>query len=329
MARTKLQKILKAFAPDNTSVDFVEFDKEVNILKDKLKEKIQIKTLEDVSNQLDKFRKKINLEPFISAMDKLESSFKDKAQLLYDKIDQKTEELSQADKERVDGLRLDISDLQVQLTSLEIVHKKNIETLTGDIKSLKEFENQTYESLIVIQSRLDSLEEPEINNFQNDLDKLRLDLLGKISSIGGGSMNRQIFIGGVDPLTKFTDINLKAGANVTLTYANNSTTQKVDVTVSATGSTGIVRSVISISSDTSAGATSGTDYVYLVSGTTTLTLPTAVGNTNLYTIKNVGTGVVTIATTSAQTIDGTTTITMPIQYTSVDIISNSANWDIT
>lgn len=143
-------------------------------------------------------------------------------------------------------------------------------------------------------------------------------------------MSRQIFIGGADPLTRYTDINLKAGSNVTITYANNNTTKKVDITIASTGGGGgSVRSINSVSTPTTAGSTSGTDYVYLVSGTTTITLPTAVGNTNLYTIKNVGTGVVTINTTSSQTIDGSLTVSMPVQYTAVDLISDTANWNVT
>ncbi len=94
-------------------------------------------------------------------------------------------------------------------------------------------------------------------------------------------------------------------------------------------SSGITRSVNSISTATTAGSASSTDYVYLVSGTTTLTLPTAVGNTNLYTIKNVGTNTISIATTSSQTIDGSSSpITLSVANTSIDLISNGSNWNI-
>lgn len=89
------------------------------------------------------------------------------------------------------------------------------------------------------------------------------------------------------------------------------------------------RVVFSVSTTTSAGSDENTDYVYLISGTTTLTLPTAVGNTNLYTVKNVGTGTVTIATTGGQTLDGSSVITMPVRYTSVDLISDNSNWNVT
>lgn len=93
------------------------------------------------------------------------------------------------------------------------------------------------------------------------------------------------------------------------------------------GGGGITRSVNSISSPTTAGSTASTDYVYFVSGTTTLTLPTAVGNTNKYTVKNTGSATVTVDTTSAQTIDGASTLTINTPY-SYDIISNGSNWFI-
>jgi len=98
---------------------------------------------------------------------------------------------------------------------------------------------------------------------------------------------------------------------------------------SAGGGSGITRSVNVISTSTAAGSSASTDYVYLVSGTTTLTLPTAIGNTNLYTVKNVGSGNVTVATTSAQTIDGgsTAVLTANLQG-SIDLISDGANWNI-
>lgn len=96
-----------------------------------------------------------------------------------------------------------------------------------------------------------------------------------------------------------------------------------------TGSgSGIVRVVNSISTPITAAAAATTDYVYFISGTTTLTLPTAVGNTNRYTLKNVGTNTVTINTTSSQTIDGSTSITMAVRYTALDLVSDGANWNI-
>lgn len=115
-----------------------------------------------------------------------------------------------------------------------------------------------------------------------------------------------------------------AGSNVTV---DSTDPANPIVSSTATGGTGITRSILAISSNTAAGGTSLTDYVYLVSGTTTLTLPTAVGNTNRYSIKNSGTNTVTVATTSTQTIDGSTTATLT-PNTSLDVVSDNSNWRI-
>ena len=98
--------------------------------------------------------------------------------------------------------------------------------------------------------------------------------------------------------------------------------------VAGGGGSGITRSVNVISTPQTAGATAVTDYVYFVSGTTTLTLPTAVGNTNRYAVKNTGVATVTVATTSAQTIDGSSTASLPVANSSLDIISDGANWRV-
>lgn len=91
---------------------------------------------------------------------------------------------------------------------------------------------------------------------------------------------------------------------------------------------GSIKSINSVSTNTSAGSAASTDYIYLASGTINITLPTAVDNNNYYTIKNVGTGTITINTTSSQTIDGSLTAPIKVQYLSLTLISDGANWNI-
>lgn len=178
------------------------------------------------------------------------------------------------------------------------------------------------------------------NNATDELKKLIKDLeqstqkrISAIANTHGGNANRNIAIGGnTSVLSRYTDINLKAGTNVTLSYAHNDTTKYTDLTISASGSggAGITRSVNTVAVNTAAGAVAATDYVYLASGTLNITLPTSVGNSNLYTVKNIGAGTVTILTTGGETIDGSANLILPLQFTSVDLISNnSGNWDIT
>jgi hypothetical protein len=72
------------------------------------------------------------------------------------------------------------------------------------------------------------------------------------------------------------------------------------------------------------------DYtIDCTSGTFTVTLPTAVGCAGrIYVVKNSGTGVITIATTSSQTIDGSATQTLSTQYASLGFQSNGGHWII-
>jgi hypothetical protein len=89
-----------------------------------------------------------------------------------------------------------------------------------------------------------------------------------------------------------------------------------------------VKSINSVSINTNAENNSNTDYIYFASNTITITLPTAISNTNSYVIKNVGTGRITINTTSSQTIDGSLTALINVQYLSLTLISDGANWNI-
>lgn len=128
------------------------------------------------------------------------------------------------------------------------------------------------------------------------------------------------------PLTARTNLNF-VGAGVTVTDGGAGPNSTI-VTIPGGSGSGITRVISSINTPTTAPAVASTDYVYFVSGTTTLTLPTAVGNLNRYTVKRVGVNTVTVATTSAQTIDGSATALLNVQYQSLDLVSDGANWNV-
>jgi hypothetical protein len=77
----------------------------------------------------------------------------------------------------------------------------------------------------------------------------------------------------------------------------------------------------------SATLASDRDYVVLIGSGGAPTLPTAVGNTRLYLIKNVHSATRTISTTSAQTIEGLTTYTLQ-PGESITLVSDNSNWRI-
>ena len=119
-------------------------------------------------------------------------------------------------------------------------------------------------------------------------------------------------------------VGLTSGTNITITQSGNT------FTISASGGVGggISRSIFSISTNTTAGSSGNVDYIYICTAGLTLTMPTAVSNTNLYTIKNTTSSVVKILTTSSQTIDGATAYDLNKQYQAIGLLSDGSNWSI-
>lgn len=63
--------------------------------------------------------------------------------------------------------------------------------------------------------------------------------------------------------------------------------------------------------------------------TFTVTLPTAEGiQGQVYTVKNSGAGVITVAAAAGEFIDGVATQVLPVQYESISMISTGTGWRI-
>ena len=195
----------------------------------------------------------------------------------------------------------------------------------GDIKDLSP--DEIRDSLELLQGN-DRLSLEAIKG----VEKLKGELLSRMPK-GGGNMNRNIAIGGNSSvLSRYTDINIKPGSNITITYQNNDTTKYVDVTITGSGGpggSGIVRSINAVSTSQTMGNTSSTDYVYVASAGINLNLPDATASQNLYTVKNTSSSSVLVSPVSAQTVDGQSNIILATQYTSVDLISDGSNWQLT
>lgn len=85
------------------------------------------------------------------------------------------------------------------------------------------------------------------------------------------------------------------------------------------------RVVISVSDDVTMAAASDTDYVYLLDRGAEATLPTAVGNTNRYTVKNLAIGASRLIAPSGQEVDGGRHVRLG-RNDAVDVISDGQNW---
>ena len=134
-----------------------------------------------------------------------------------------------------------------------------------------------------------------------------------------------------------------AATQPNIAILSHAVTHTSSVTVTAAGGVGVTYSVTAGSVSVNAlliSTTAITGNFTLTSTTTvvmancasacTMTLPTAVGiSGEIFNIKIIGAGVVTINTTSAQTIDGSTSIVPnPNKYASIEVISDGSNYEI-
>lgn len=345
MKKNKFQKLLDTLQGNDPNMigGFKAFDEGVQKLKSNLEETIKVSTVDDVNSKLASFQKRLDFAPLLEAFDELKNELVTRDLEREDEVKSELENrLAEINKQLADrdikaenqyqDILKEGIDLENQIT--EIANRKLPEQIDYS-PQIKDVESRLF--ALIQSAKQESLEADKtdelrilITALEETVKKLRSDLIS-VGSRGGGNQNRNISIGGNSSvLSRYADINLKAGSNVTLTYSNNDTTKNVDITIAATGGGGgTTRTIKTITVSSTIGTLSGTDQVILANGGVQVTLPTAVSDTNLYTIKNVGTSSVLIATTSAQTIDDQANIIMPIQYTSVDLISNNSNWEIT
>lgn len=315
---------------------------EIDDVTAKLKSNPTIKILQKFNEELVKFKKDFDIQPIMDAVTALQDEIKQEAE-----ASQKT--LRTEFESKLDAVKKSIPEIPPSFDPSSIL--KDIQTLRTQLDAKKDFDPKLLQDEMgIFKSTLDSLAEQFRIVVQNDIesdkeiktkiekeiDDLRIELLRRLAEKGGGNMNRQILVGGnASTLGKYTDINLKAGSNMVISYSNDNVNKRTDITFTSSGGGGgsvggTVRSINNINTSQTAGNTSGTDYVYICSAGINLTLPTALVNTNQYTIKNISNSSVLVTTDGADTIDSDANIIMPIKYTSVDLISDqSANWNIT
>ena len=222
----------------------------------------------------------------------------------------------------------DISQRKVEIPNFEEQISRVEVALKNAVVDVKETNEKQLERTVTDSEKL-------INNLKEDIKKLRADTMSAISAIpsrvvGGGNMNRNILVGNnPSTLGRYTDLNILAGSNIVLSYSNNDNLKTTNLTIAASGDGGVVRSISTVNVSSVVGAVASTDYVVVAGSGIQLTMPTAVGNTNLYTIKNKSTSSVMVVGNGAETIDGDANIILAIKYVSVDLISDDANWHIT
>lgn len=117
------------------------------------------------------------------------------------------------------------------------------------------------------------------------------------------------------------------GSTITASMTLNTTGLGVGISPTSTLTSGGSFSTPYVAKTANYTATINDETIDCTTGTFQVTLPTAVGIAGrIYRIKNSGTGVITIGTTSSQTIDGSATKTLSVQYSGLIVKSTGANW---
>src|SRR3990167_2872664 len=252
MKKNKLQKIiakLKTGLEPLESVDQLESD--ITLLTRKLHRKVEAKSLDSVNETLNRFRNEIDLKPILNSLEELKSGTQGVYQELGDKLKGRADELFASAKNALLKLQEYQSWLDSQKNEINSLWA-NFEASGTTIKGMSDSQGSLKADLTSLGQSLNKLSkdltdkidltgkgtgkvETGLLEVQDNLKKFRAEFLNLLGNIGGGAMNRQIKVAGVDVLTKYTDINLVAGTNVTITTANDNTDKNVDITINSTG----------------------------------------------------------------------------------------------
>lgn len=148
------------------------------------------------------------------------------------------------------------------------------------------------------------------------------------------TVSNSLTLAGTDDkvLTVSNSLTLAGTDSTTMTFPSTSATiARTDASNSFTGNQNFTDGItLAYAGKTATYGISATDYfIDCTANTFTVTLPTAASVAGkVYTIKNSGTGVITVATTSAQTIDGAASFILNVQYQSLSVISDGSNWKV-
>ena len=267
---------------------------------------------------------------------------KNQIQSIFEYIADLKQELKKSENEKVSQLRLMMDEYRSASLEKMGILSAEMDTLKEDIKEISQRKVEIPNLESQIKGVKDELEKITSNSdlddtkkkvaeLEEEIKKLRRDAMVAIANKGGGNMNRNILVGNnPSTLGRYTDLNIRAGTNITLSYQNNDNLKTTDLTIAATGGgAGITRNINTVIVSSVIGAVASTDYVIVAGEGIQLTLPTAVGNLNLYTIKNKFASSVMVVADGVETIDGDANIILATQYTAVDLISDNANWHIT
>jgi hypothetical protein len=130
----------------------------------------------------------------------------------------------------------------------------------------------------------------------------------------------------ISSIASSTSAELGVGL-IQLGHASDTTLSRSDSGVLAVeGFDVLTKAVVSVTGTTALAAVAGREYIVLLGSGAVPTLPTAVGNTSIYHIKNVHSAPIALAVTSSQTIDNSSGSLTILPRQSFSLISDNSNW---
>lgn len=266
-------------------------NEQFSFIAEKAKSSSIVKSIDKLNAKLVELKEAMNISSLDEPISQLEQDIFSLRQKLFSDIDAINSNLLQKNEE-VDAL---IKDVRNNLDTLTQVEIKNIlnkiveieDVLTSQSEAKIVVEDNFKEAMHTLEQRFKVIDEAiSLNNTNTEtttstlqallntnsstiksveasINKLRQEFNTRLANVGGGNANRQININSSVMSSKFTDINFKAGSNVTLSKSDNITTSQVDITIAATGGGGGITSVVAGTGITVDNTTPSTPIVNL------------------------------------------------------------------
>lgn len=181
------------------------------------------------------------IEEIVDSLEELQKTVVD----LEDSVASK-KDLDSLEKRVLTSLREKFTELEKKEPKIEtrIEYKKPTDAelrvlIRGLIPKVKDGETPTKADLEALIKPLIKPLIPKVSapTLADVVEELKPDIM-RLVPRGGGNMNRNIRVNGVEVLTGYTDINLKNGSNVSITASTNNTTKYTDITITSSGSGG-------------------------------------------------------------------------------------------
>lgn len=317
----ELEEKKKSFNETEDLADATQMimNEEISAFKETLKTNTTIKALEKITKAMARMKNDLSTKPIMDMVRELQKTTLQDQKASREEIQKKYVEFKQLLANTIESINKDVSATDKKIDpitkSLSAIYKQ-VEKLQANSELSEKTKEREMNSIgEKVSSVKKDLEKKIDDNYQKGLTKndqlrviiaegfksFRAEMNSRISEAhyqdrsGGGNMNRQMLVGGFNPLTRFTDVNFVAGTGVTLTTANDLTNKRVNITISAAG--GVADTLAAVS----AVSTDTAKSLYTMTSTIPVEFRTSGGVSLLYlkedtNIIGVGTATPTIAT---------------------------------